>query len=137
MRKKVERKMGVRKEKKMKEFFLNHMARNGGFVLFSIRCMIEENYTMTYYYFAKWRDNDREFAARLKFIDDCHKQDVEHKLWELIQMGDRQAIFFYLKCKSGWVERHEITSEIRTIQEVKINYISPTEIKKISEGDKH
>ena len=52
---------------------------------------------------------------------------AEHKLFELINRGDKTAIIFYLKCKGkarGYVERQEVTgADGAPIEPVKIQFI--------------
>lgn len=67
----------------------------------------------TFYY---WRENDKDFDAACKDIEDALVDFTESKLMEKINDSDLTAIIFYLKTKGkdrGYVERTE--------QDVKMN----------------
>ena len=61
----------------------------------------------TFYY---WRENDKDFDAACKDIEDALIDFTESKLLERINDSDLTAIIFYLKTKGkdrGYVERTE------------------------------
>lgn len=61
----------------------------------------------TFYY---WKENDPEFAEKVKEIEDSLLDFAESKLLEKVQEGDLTAIIFTLKTKGkdrGYVERVE------------------------------
>ena len=67
----------------------------------------------TFYY---WRENDKDFDAACKDIEEALIDFTESKLIEKINDSDLTAIIFYLKTKGkdrGYVERTE--------QDVKMN----------------
>jgi len=50
--------------------------------------------------FFKWQAEDREFAFKIKEIEEKWVDVVEDQLLNLISLGDRASIMFYLKAKA-------------------------------------
>ena len=79
----------------------------------SVTCEAANIGRRTFYY---WRENDKDFDAACKDIEDALVDFAESMLVEKIQDKDLTAIIFYLKTKGkdrGYVERTE--------QDVKMN----------------
>lgn len=74
--------------------------------------------------FYQWLKDDKEFAEKVKQIQEASIDFVESKLYEKINDGDTTAIIFYLKTKGkqrGYSEKHEINFD--TDNSIKIEVI--------------
>lgn len=93
-------------KKKKKEQFLEAYEKSHGLEYLSADEVGIPRRTLT-----RWKDKDKEFAAKMKEIDDKVGNLVVGKLMEKILEGDRASIFFYLKCKQHWHESQKIVVE--------------------------
>lgn len=62
-----------------------------------------------------WMNNDPEFAARVKEVEDYQKDFVERKLLENINSNDTRAIIYYLSTKGrdrGYTTRVEVAGTL-------------------------
>ena len=60
---------------------------------------------------SNWRQEDKEFDAKIKAIKDKTKEYVEGQLMTLIQRGTPSAIYFWLKCQGGYRETQKLEVE--------------------------
>lgn len=81
----------------------------------------------TYYY---WIEQDEEFAASIKEIDESLIDFAESKLFENIEGNKTNEILFYLKTKGknrGYVERQEHQIDGGFPSKIQIEIIDPSE----------
>jgi hypothetical protein len=78
-----------------KEQFLTELARSFAIKTLAAR-RAKIGRTMLYEYLA----SDKEFALKVQEIEEAAKDYVEGKLHELVSIGDRASIMFFLKAKA-------------------------------------
>jgi hypothetical protein len=75
-----------------------------------------------------WLENDPEYAAQVREIQDMELDMVESQLHGLIMNGNTAAIIFYLKTKGkerGYIERIESVNTNSQIDEIKVEIVKP------------
>lgn len=120
------KKMGVRKEKEVKEIFLKNLEKNLGIITPTIKATTNTSR----FYYDRWLREDEDFKKKVDEIKDSTLDFVESKLYKLIQEGDKAAIIFYLKCKGkerGYIEVQRIEQETTFKDPIRINVIAPTQ----------
>ena len=88
------------------------------------------NVSRAVYY--KWYKDDPVFAEKAKEIQEHTVDNVESKLYDLIESNDKTAIIFYLKCKGkdrGYVERQEVAMDQPIHLDLKIENVGKSELK--------
>tara|TARA_R100000329_G_C7441714_1_gene155312 strand:+ start:154 stop:504 length:351 start_codon:yes stop_codon:yes gene_type:complete len=89
-----------------KEALLKALEKNLGVV--TTACKQVDVSRATFY---RWLNEDSEFSAQVKSIQDVALDFAESRLFEQIQDGSTAATIFYLKTKGkrrGYVERQEL-----------------------------
>jgi hypothetical protein len=79
--------------------------------------------------FYVWLKEDKEFAAKVKDVQDIALDFVESKLFENIRDGKTSEMIFYLKTKGksrGYIERQEITGADGLPNNFKVEIIDST-----------
>ena len=80
----------------------------------------------------KWYKDDPKFREKAAEIQEHTVDNVESKLYNLIQNNDKTAIIFYLKCKAkdrGYVERQEVSMDQPIHIDLKIENLGKAELK--------
>jgi len=118
--KNVMRKMGIRREKKLKNEFLVRYAANMATLYITLS---ELSIPTSAFY--RWKKEDDDFRNRILDIDAEMLDMVEGKLMEKIEQGDLKCIMFYLRCKGGvkWNPTKHIQQ--MNYEPLRINIISP------------
>lgn len=86
----------LEKRANQKRLFLEKLAAHLGVIAYACEEMNVARRTIYY-----WIENDHEFAAQVREVEERQKDFVERKLLEGIQRGNPKLITFYLSTKGG------------------------------------